>query len=281
MPSTAIQTCHLISDRIPLKSSLLTQLALYSLYVTIRFPSVRPSVRLSVCPIFQPLQQRAAGLLLGVRRAGDIDRLLHGAPAAGCQQQRRAVSISQKSEHRLLYVTIVGYTNSSNGIELGYGGCCIGWLWNGNFKVCELNITSDTVVIIKVQYYDYQSVDLVACKHAIHFANANKQHTKFPLFITILIYFWLFKLSEKKTNCNLLAHPTWKCRHTDLWNGKLFRLTEGMLCSFNVDGSEKSQLWVGMCGSEKPVLICGNWNVRQAMSQQVFRVTTFYIYTCL
>ena len=35
------------------------------------------SVRLSVCPI-RPLQQRAAGLLLWARRAGDIDRLLHG-----------------------------------------------------------------------------------------------------------------------------------------------------------------------------------------------------------
>jgi len=35
------------------------------------------SVRLSFCPI-RPLQQRAAGLLLWARRAGDIDRLLHG-----------------------------------------------------------------------------------------------------------------------------------------------------------------------------------------------------------
>ena len=28
------------------------------------------------------------------------------------------------------------------------------------------------------------------------------------------------------------------------------------------------------------VVICGNWNVRQAMPQQVFRVTTFWINTC-
>ena len=35
------------------------------------------SVRLSVCPICRPLQQRvAAGLLLGALLAGDIDRLL-------------------------------------------------------------------------------------------------------------------------------------------------------------------------------------------------------------
>ena len=34
------------------------------------------SIRLSVCPIYQPLQQRAAGLQLWARRTGDIDRLL-------------------------------------------------------------------------------------------------------------------------------------------------------------------------------------------------------------
>jgi len=36
--------------------------------------SVHLSVRLSVCPIYRPLQLRAAGLLLGAPRAGDIDR---------------------------------------------------------------------------------------------------------------------------------------------------------------------------------------------------------------
>ena len=45
--------------------------------------SVPPSVCPSVCPIYRPLQQRAAGLLLWVPRTGDIDRLLHGASAAG------------------------------------------------------------------------------------------------------------------------------------------------------------------------------------------------------
>jgi len=37
----------------------------------------------SVCPIYRPLQQRAVGLLPWAPRAGDIDRLLHGASAAG------------------------------------------------------------------------------------------------------------------------------------------------------------------------------------------------------
>ena len=37
-------------------------------------------------------------------------------------------------------------------------------------------------------------------------------------------YFWLFRLFQKKTNCNPLAHPTWKCHHTNLWIAKLFLL---------------------------------------------------------
>ena len=42
----------------------------------------------------------------------------------------------------------------------------------------------------------------------------------------------------------------------------------------DVGGSEESQLWVVVGGSAKePVAMCGNWNVGQAMSQQVFRVT--------
>ena len=94
-------------------------------------------------------------------------------------------------------------------------------------------------------------------------------------------YFWLFMLSQKKTNCNPLAHPTWKCHHTNLWIAKLFPLTEALLRSFKhwklgkepVVGCRR-WLWI------EPAVMCGNWNVRQAMSQQVFRVTTFYINTC-
>ena len=46
----------------------------------------------------------------------------------------------------------------------------------------------------------------------------------------------------------------------------------------HVGGSEKSQLWFVLGGSEKNRR--GNWNVRQAMLQQVFRVTIFCINTC-
>jgi len=66
--------------------------------------SVRLSVCLSVCPIYRPLQQRAAGLLQGAPQAGNIDRQRrtpisatappqHGAQQQGAgQQMPRAVS---------------------------------------------------------------------------------------------------------------------------------------------------------------------------------------------
>ena len=94
-------------------------------------------------------------------------------------------------------------------------------------------------------------------------------------------YFWLLTLSHKKTLCNPLAHPTWKCHHTNLWIAKLFHLTEGLLRSFR-----RLRLWkepVVGCRRwlwKEPVVMCGKWNVRQAMSQQLFRVITFSIYTC-
>ena len=58
-------------------------------------------------------------------------------------------------------------------------------------------------------------------------------------------------------------------------------LTEGLLCSFKC-----CRLWrepVVGCHWwlwKEPVVMCGNWTVRQAPSQQVFRVTTFCINTC-
>ena len=39
----------------------------------------------------------------------------------------------------------------------------------------------------------------------------------------------------------------------------------------NVGGSEKSWLWIDVGGS----VMRGNWNAKQATSQQVFTVTTF------
>jgi len=50
----------------------------------------RSSVHPSVCAIVRPQQRRAAGLLLSAWRTGDMDPLLHGAPAAGTAAQRSA-----------------------------------------------------------------------------------------------------------------------------------------------------------------------------------------------
>jgi len=93
-------------------------------------------------------------------------------------------------------------------------------------------------------------------------------------------YFWVFMLSQKKTNCDPPAHHTWKCHHTNLWIPKLFHLTEGLLHSFKC-----WKLWkepVAGCRRwlwKEPVVMCGNWNVRQAVPQLVFRVTILCINT--
>jgi len=71
-----------------------------SINIAIGTAGVVCRVRPSVCPI-RPLQQRAAGLLLWARRAGDIDRLLHGrrrsstGPQHGEPQMMRAVPLFQ------------------------------------------------------------------------------------------------------------------------------------------------------------------------------------------
>jgi len=94
-------------------------------------------------------------------------------------------------------------------------------------------------------------------------------------------YFWLLTLSQKKINCNPLAHSTWICHHTNLWIAKLFHLTEGLLHSFKHWRPWREPVvgchwWLW----KEPVVMCGNWNVRQATSQQVLRMTTFCINTC-
>ena len=70
-------------------------------------------------------------------------------------------------------------------------------------------------------------------------------------------YFWLFTLSHKKTICNPLVHPTWKCHHTNLWILRNFIIWLKVCCVLSdVGGSEKSQLWVVIGGSEKNRLWC-------------------------
>ena len=105
-----------------------------------------------------------------------------------------------------------------------------------------------------------------------HFTSGNPKKS----FSTI---FWSFMLSQKKTICNPLTHPSWKCHHTNLWTAKLFNLNEGLLRSF-----KRHRL------SRKPVVGCHQWLWTepvvkwqlecQAVSQQVLKVTTFCVSTC-
>ena len=79
-------------------------------------------------------------------------------------------------------------------------------------------------------------------------------------------YFWLFMLSQKKSNCNPPADPTWQCHHTNLWIAKLFHLTQGLLRSFK-SWKLRKEPFVGCCQWlwKELVVMCSNWNVRQAM----------------
>ena len=49
--------------------------------------------------------------------------------------------------------------------------------------------------------------------------------------IGYLFYFWLFTLSQKKTICNPLAHPTWKYTKLTCEVPNFFYLTEGLHCT--------------------------------------------------
>ena len=96
-----------------LNSCIITQ---YSMVKMVERSSVCLPVRPSVCPIDREQQRRAAGLLLSAPRMGDIDWLLHGAPAAGApccgpcaagvsaqQQRRRSTVLSSKYKQRYVH----------------------------------------------------------------------------------------------------------------------------------------------------------------------------------
>ena len=49
--------------------------------------------------------------------------------------------------------------------------------------------------------------------------------------LPLLFYFWLFTLSQKKTICNPLVHPTWKCTTLTCEVPNFVYLTEGLHCT--------------------------------------------------
>jgi len=113
---------------------------------------------------------------------------------------------------------------------------------------------------------------LVRCSHFI-LGNPKKKLFSTVLFIHTSDY--LHYLKRKQTVIHLPPHL--KCHHTNLWIAKLFYLTEDLLHSF-----KRWRFWT------EPVVGCHQWlwwqktgcDVWQAVSQQVFRVTTFCVNTC-
>jgi len=101
-----------------------------------------------------------------------------------------------------------------------------------------------------------------------HFTSGNPKKSFFNSIIHT--YSRLFTLSHKKTNFYHLTHHTWKISPHYLVKCKTYLIwLKVMLCS-----SKHWWLW------EEPVVMCGNWNVKQATSQQVFKMTTFCTDTC-
>ena len=119
----------------------------------------------------------------------------------------------------------------------------------------------------------------VRCSHCT-LGNPKKSFST-VLFIHISDY--LRYLTRKQSVIHLPTPPenaenvtTLTC---DLQN--FFYLTDSLLRSF-----KRWRLWKELVVGchrwlwKQPVVMCGNWNVRQAMWQQLFRVTTFGINTC-
>ena len=88
------------------------------------------------------------------------------------------------------------------------------------------------------------------------------------IFNSIIQQYYLRYLRRKQTVTQLPTTPekvtTQTCEMQNFLN-----LTEGLLRSFKY-----WRLW------KEPVLACGNWDIRHATSQQVFKVTTFSMDTC-
>ena len=120
-----------------------------------------------------------------------------------------------------------------------------------------------------------------------HFTLGNSKNVIFNSIIHT--YIWLFYyLRRKQTVIHLPTSPenvaTLTC---DLWIAKLFHLTEGLLHSF-----KRWRLWREQVKPSWPLIVavalkrtgCDVWQlechyVRQAMSQQVFRVTSYCVNT--
>jgi len=105
----------------------------------------------------------------------------------------------------------------------------------------------------------------------LYLGKSKKSHfQQYYSYILLIIYI----ISQENTPPENVTTLTYKLQN-------FFHLTEGLLCFF-----KRWRLWkepVTGCRRwlwKETVVMSGNWNVRQAVSQQVFRVTIFCISTC-
>jgi len=121
----------------------------------------------------------------------------------------------------------------------------------------------------------------VSCSH-FHFTLENpKGH--FSTILSISTPDYLRYLRIKRTVIVIVNMPvTWKMSLHYFWNTELFRLMEGVVFLQTLEVLKRRVfvawhwwLW------QEPVVLCGNLKVRQATSQQVFKVTTICMDTRL
>ena len=87
---------------------------------------------------------------------------------------------------------------------------------------------------------------------------------------------------RRKQTVTDLPTPAENVANTNLWNANWHLTSDWRFIVFlqmSVALNKPVVGWLRWLWKE-PVVTCGNWNVKQTTSQQVFRVTTFYMNTC-
>jgi len=116
------------------------------------------------------------------------------------------------------------------------------------------------------------STSPVRCSHCT-FGNRKKSFST-ALFIHTSDY--LRYLRRKQTVIHLPS--TWKCHRTEC---KTFSSDWSFIAFFQTwEALKRASCRLSSVAMKKSVVMCGNWHVRQAVSQQMFRATTFGVSKC-
>jgi len=124
------------------------------------------------------------------------------------------------------------------------------------------------------------STSPIRCSHCT-FGNRKK-----VIFNSIIhAYLWLGYLQylTSKTIYNSLGHSPLHLKMSPLWlvNCETFSSDWRFVAFFQtLEALKRAGCGLSSVAVKQPVVMSGNWNVRQAISQQVFKVTTFCINTC-